>query len=149
MVRRVPDQITAEGYANCLKDVRLLRYRWRLHFLDRRKPCRCAASHTVLSLEPRRRPATFDPDRATVRAWLLSIVRTLAIDALRVQTPVSIDPGDVVRLRGSDVVDPEQQAIRATAAMVDTIVTIPGFVTGTWEIDRVDSEGSFVARRGS
>jgi RNA polymerase sigma factor (sigma-70 family) len=62
-----------------------------------------------------RRAATFDPDRGTVRAWLLSIARNLAIDTVRKQTPVSIDPGDLVRLRGSDFDDPEQQAIKAEA----------------------------------
>jgi RNA polymerase sigma factor (sigma-70 family) len=62
-----------------------------------------------------RRAATFDPDRGTVRAWLLSIARNLAIDTVRIQTPVSTDPGELVRLRGSDVDDPEQQAIRAEA----------------------------------
>jgi RNA polymerase sigma factor (sigma-70 family) len=62
-----------------------------------------------------RRAATFDPDRGTVRAWLLSIARNLAIDTVRIQTPVSCDPGDLVRLCGSDVDDPEQEAIRAEA----------------------------------
>jgi RNA polymerase sigma-70 factor (ECF subfamily) len=62
-----------------------------------------------------RRAATFDPDRGTVRAWLLSIARNSAIDTVRIQTPVSIDPGDLVRLLGSDVDDPEQQTIRAEA----------------------------------
>jgi RNA polymerase sigma-70 factor (ECF subfamily) len=62
-----------------------------------------------------RRAATFDPDRGTVRVWLLSIARNLAIDTVRKQTPVPSDPGDLGRLRGSDVNDPEQQAIRAEA----------------------------------
>jgi RNA polymerase sigma-70 factor (ECF subfamily) len=62
-----------------------------------------------------RRAATFDPDRGTVRTWLLSIARNLAIDTVRIRTPVSIDPGDLVPLRGSGVDDPEQRAIRAEA----------------------------------
>jgi RNA polymerase sigma factor (sigma-70 family) len=62
-----------------------------------------------------RRAATFDPDRGTVQAWLLTIARNLAIDTVRIKTPVSIDPGDLIRLFDSDVDDPEQQAIRAEA----------------------------------
>jgi RNA polymerase sigma factor (sigma-70 family) len=62
-----------------------------------------------------RRAASFDPDRGTVRSWLLSIARNLAIDTVRTQTPVSIDPEELVRLRDSNVDDPEQQAIRAEA----------------------------------
>jgi Sigma-70 region 2 len=49
-----------------------------------------------------RRASTFDPDRGTVRSWLLSIARNVAIDTVRVQTTVSIDPGELVRLRGSE-----------------------------------------------
>jgi RNA polymerase sigma factor (sigma-70 family) len=60
-----------------------------------------------------RRAATFDPDRGTVRAWLLTIARNLAIDTVRVRTPMSVDPADLVRLPGSEVDDPEHQAIRA------------------------------------
>jgi RNA polymerase sigma factor (sigma-70 family) len=62
-----------------------------------------------------RRAGTFDPDKGTVRAWLLTIARNLAIDTVRIQTRVSSNPGDLVRLRGSDVDDPEQEAIRAEA----------------------------------
>jgi RNA polymerase sigma factor (sigma-70 family) len=62
-----------------------------------------------------RRAATFDPDRGTVRAWLLAIARNLAIDTVRIQRPESSDPGNLARLRGKDVDDPEQQAIRAEA----------------------------------
>jgi RNA polymerase sigma factor (sigma-70 family) len=75
------------------------------------------AEHVVQQTLERawRRAATFDPDRGTVRAWLLTIARNLAIDSVRIQTPVFIDPGELVPLCGSDVDDPEQQAIRAEA----------------------------------
>jgi hypothetical protein len=44
-----------------------------------------------------RRAATFDPDRGTVRAWLLTIARNLAIDTVRIKTPVPRDLADLVR----------------------------------------------------
>jgi RNA polymerase sigma factor (sigma-70 family) len=62
-----------------------------------------------------RRAATFNPDRGTVRAWLLTIARNLAIDTVRKMTPVPSDLGDLARLRGPDADDPEEQAMRAEA----------------------------------
>jgi RNA polymerase sigma factor (sigma-70 family) len=62
-----------------------------------------------------RRSATFDPARGSVRTWLLSIARNLAIDTVRKQTPVFLDPEEFIGICSSDVDDPEQQAIRAEA----------------------------------
>jgi RNA polymerase sigma-70 factor (ECF subfamily) len=41
---------------------------------------------------------TFDHRRGSVVGWLLTITRNLAIDAVRVRRPVTVDPTELVRL---------------------------------------------------
>lgn len=61
-----------------------------------------------------RHAATYDPRRASVTTWLLTITRNLAIDAMRVRRPVPTDPvtiGDL--LPAANVTDPVQAAIES------------------------------------
>jgi len=60
-----------------------------------------------------RHGSSFDPDLGTVRVWLSTITRNLAVDALRVRRPTPIDPADMVRLLGPGDDDPENVATRA------------------------------------
>ena len=46
-----------------------------------------------------RHSAVFDPRRGSVAAWLLTITRNLALDAVRMRRTVPVDPGDLVRLQ--------------------------------------------------
>ena len=59
-----------------------------------------------------KRSSTFDPGRGTVRAWLTTVTRNMARDALRVTRPAPVDPTDLIRLLGSSRDDPEQTSIR-------------------------------------
>jgi RNA polymerase sigma-70 factor (ECF subfamily) len=49
-----------------------------------------------------RHAGAFDPRRAPVAAWLLTITRNLAIDALRMRRSVPIGDGELERLIGTD-----------------------------------------------
>ncbi|HET9731483.1 MAG TPA: RNA polymerase sigma factor [Acidimicrobiales bacterium] len=59
-----------------------------------------------------RRASTFDAHRGDVRTWLATITRNLAVDAVRVRRPLPLDPGDLVRLLGSDGDGPEPASVR-------------------------------------
>jgi len=50
-----------------------------------------------------RHAGVFDPRRGSVAAWLLTITRNLALDAVRVRRAVPVDPGDLARLRAGDI----------------------------------------------
>ncbi len=57
---------------------------------------------------------TFDPRRASVTTWLLTITRNLAIDAMRVQRAVPFDPEMISQLLPPSLgVDPQQSAVDA------------------------------------
>lgn len=67
-----------------------------------------------------RHAAVFDPRRAPVAAWVLTITRNLAVDAIRLRRAVPIGPDEVIRLAGSD---------GASDAAFDAVVTMPGLRT--------------------
>ena len=48
-----------------------------------------------------RHGSSYDPRRATVRTWLASITRNLAIDAARVRRPVPVDPEVLLAAAGA------------------------------------------------
>lgn len=62
-----------------------------------------------------RRSATFDSDRGTPRAWLTTIARNLAVDALRARRPEPVDPIDLVRLLAPADEGPEEASVRNDA----------------------------------
>jgi RNA polymerase sigma factor (sigma-70 family) len=69
-----------------------------------------------------RHAAVFDPQRSTASTWLSTITRNLAIDALRIQRSVPVDPGDAVwlcaeggREQGVGQGAPEARAVHADA----------------------------------
>lgn len=70
----------------------------------------------------------FDPRRASVATWLLSITRHLAIDALRLRRALPTDPADLLRLAGgSSARGPEDRALAsdAGARLRAAIATLP------------------------
>lgn len=61
-----------------------------------------------------RHAAVFDPRRAPVVAWVLTITRNLAIDAMRLRRAIPIGPDELGRLAGSD--RPSEAAIESVVA---------------------------------
>lgn len=60
-----------------------------------------------------RRASAFDPELGTVRTWLTTITRNLAVDSLRARRPTPVDPSDMVRLLAPAEEDPGSQSVRA------------------------------------
>lgn len=58
-----------------------------------------------------RHAGLYDSRRGTVRTWLTRIVHNLAIDAVRVQRPVPVDPQDLVSLIAAMTDSPEDRAL--------------------------------------
>jgi RNA polymerase sigma-70 factor (ECF subfamily) len=59
-----------------------------------------------------RHAGSYDPRRAAVTTWLLTITRNLSIDAMRVRRPVPVDPmivADLMPATGGP--DPQQSAV--------------------------------------
>jgi RNA polymerase sigma factor (sigma-70 family) len=48
------------------------------------------------------RADAFDPRRGTVKAWLLTIARNLAIDTIRLRRMVIVDPAEIIERRDPD-----------------------------------------------
>lgn len=64
-----------------------------------------------------RHAAVFDPTRAPVAAWVLTITRNLAVDAVRVRRAVPLSEPEIDRLRGADP-SPDDR--------LDAAITFPG-----------------------
>lgn len=64
-----------------------------------------------------RHAAVFDPARAPVASWLLTIARNLAIDALRLRRSVPVAGDELARLGGGD---------RESDRALDVALSIPG-----------------------
>ena len=77
-----------------------------------------------------RHAATYDPRRGSVPAWLLTITRNLAIDALRLRRSLPVDPAVLAALDlcpTHDDVDPARSAERGddTDRLRSAIATLP------------------------
>ncbi len=59
---------------------------------------------------------TYDPRRGRVAAWLLTIARNAAIDAVRVRRPEPLDPEIVAGMLQEDVGAPSPDKLRAALA---------------------------------
>jgi RNA polymerase sigma-70 factor (ECF subfamily) len=60
-----------------------------------------------------RHAQVYDSRRGSVRTWLTTIARNLAVDAARVRRATPVDPVDLVDLLGSTGDGPEQRAVAA------------------------------------
>lgn len=58
-----------------------------------------------------RHAQVFDSRRGSVRTWLTTIARNLAIDAVRLHRPAPVDPNELVTLLGVATDDPERRAL--------------------------------------
>lgn len=67
-----------------------------------------------------RHGAAYDPRRGSVATWLLAITRNLAIDAMRVRRPLSVDPDAIVALE-EPADDPSPARIAETRAEVERL----------------------------
>ena len=64
------------------------------------------AAHDVAQeafLRAWRHAGVFDPRRGSVAAWLLTITRNLALDAVRMRRTVPVDPSALARLQTGDI----------------------------------------------
>lgn len=62
-----------------------------------------------------RRARSFDESKGTVRTWLTTITRNLALDSLRRRRSEPVDPGDLIRLLGPSPDQPEDATVREEA----------------------------------
>lgn len=59
-----------------------------------------------------RHAATFDPRRGSVNTWMLTIVRNLAIDTLRLRRPEPYEPENLPLVRMATAASAETEAVR-------------------------------------
>lgn len=74
-----------------------------------------------------RHAQVFDPRRGSVRTWLATIARNLAIDAVRKHQPAPLAPEDLAPLLTAVTSGPEQAALtsEATADLRRAVATLP------------------------
>jgi RNA polymerase sigma-70 factor (ECF subfamily) len=58
-----------------------------------------------------RQAELYDPCRAPVRPWLMTIVRNLAVDTVRIRRPAPLDSHDLEQLVGAMTTTPERHAL--------------------------------------
>jgi RNA polymerase sigma-70 factor (ECF subfamily) len=76
-----------------------------------------------------RHAGAYDPRRGTVVTWLLTITRNLAIDAVRVRRPTTIDPDTILGLdlAGAERLPDELAALRDDAdRLAAALARLPG-----------------------
>ena len=64
-----------------------------------------------------RQAELYDPCRAPVRSWLMTIVRNLAVDTVRVRRPDLLGSEDLERLVGAMTATPERHALAGELSM--------------------------------
>jgi RNA polymerase sigma factor (sigma-70 family) len=64
-----------------------------------------------------RQAELYDPCRAPVRSWLMTIVRNLAVDTVRARRPDPLDSDDLERLVGEMTATPERHALAGELSM--------------------------------
>lgn len=74
-----------------------------------------------------RHAQVYDSRRGSVRTWLTTIARNLAIDAVRLHRPSPVDPSELVAVLGVAADDPEQRALsgESSAELRTAIATLP------------------------
>lgn len=64
-----------------------------------------------------RQAELYDPRRAPVRSWLMTITRNLAVDTVRVRRPDPLEANDLERLVGAMTATPERYALAGELSM--------------------------------
>lgn len=74
-----------------------------------------------------RHAGVYDARRGSVRTWLTTITRNLAIDAIRPNRPSLIEPNELVAMLGVTNDDPEQRALagESSAELHGAIAALP------------------------
>lgn len=74
-----------------------------------------------------RHAGLYDPRRGSVQTWLTSIVRHLAVDAVRVRRPTPVDPQDLISLIATITDTPERRVLtgEASAELRTALAALP------------------------
>lgn len=74
-----------------------------------------------------RHAGLYDSRRGSVRTWLTTIVRNLAVDAVRVRRPAPVDPQGLLALIAAITVNPEHRVVagETSAELRTALATLP------------------------